>query len=256
MKNKKTLYIVLLAVFSVIFIVSAMVLAVKLWPEKNDFDKYKNHSSSVPSENSSKELPENPINFAELKAQNEDVCGYIKIDGTAVDYPVMRSGEGYHDDYYLDHDWLKNSKFAGSIYMQKLNDGDFSDPCTVLYGHNMKNGSMFAGIRKYRNRDFFEANRYINIYTPGHALKYEIVSAFTYDDRHLLNSFDFNSESGFNHFTSECMNPKSLQSYNVYSGEQPVYGKDKLLVLSTCTDGYDDQRYLVVGKLIEDIETK
>lgn len=251
MNKKKKISLFLIIFFGAVFIISAAVLIIKCFPDKS-YKNSKNTSSVISSE--PEILPDNPIDFAELKAQNDNVCGYITVDGTVVDYPVLRSDDSMAENFYLNHDWLKNYKFAGSIYMQKMNSADFSDNCTVLYGHNMLNGSMFAGIRKFRNAEFFEENKYITVYAPGHIFKYEIFSAFTYDDRHILNSFNFFNKTSFELFVNECMHPKSLETYHVRESAAPVWG-DKIIVLSTCTDSYDDLRYLVAGKLIEDTKT-
>lgn len=253
MEKRKKISLALMIISGAVFIICAVVLVIKSFPSKG-YKNSKNDISSISSENASEVLPDNPVNFAELKSQNPDVCGYITVDGTVVDYPVMRSDEQSPEDFYLNHDWLKSAKFAGSIYMQKLNKPDFSDNCTILYGHNMLDGSMFAGIRKFRNEEFFSGNRYITVCTPGHVLKYEIFSAFTYDDRHVLNSFNFNKQEDYELFVSEALKPKSLFTNNVRTDAAPTFG-DKLLILSTCTDSYDDLRYLVVGKLIEDTKT-
>ncbi len=250
--KKKRIALILMIVFGAVFVVSLLILIIKSFPN-NSYKKSKKDpapSSSVTSE----VLVDNPIDFAELKAQNDNVCGYITVDGTVVDYPVLRSDESLPEDYYLNHDWLKNSKFAGSIYMQKCNSSDFSDNCTLLYGHNMLDGSMFAGLRKFRNEDFFNENKYITICTPGHILKYEIYSAFTYDDRHIIHSFDFSKQEDFELFVHESLNPRSLETYHIRESAAPVWG-DKIVVLSTCTDAYGDLRYLVAGKLIEDTKT-
>ncbi|MBR3144452.1 MAG: class B sortase [Clostridia bacterium] len=253
-QKKKKISLVIMIVFGAVFLVCAIILLIKGFPDKS----YKNskNTNSI-SSTTSGELPENPIKFDELKAQNSDVVGYITIDGTVVDNPVLRPGDETEEGFYLEHDWLKNPKFAGSIYMQKMSSEDFSDNCTVLYGHNTRAGSeMFSELRKYRDADFFGANRKITICIPGHVLKYEIFSAFTYDSRHILYSFDFNKEEDFNSFVNDCVNPKTIYTAFVEQSAVPKWG-DKLLVLSTCTDNYsEDLRYIVVSKLVEDIKTK
>lgn len=252
--KKKALRIILLVLSILCFLAAAALLIIKLFPEKQDFDKYKNTSSDV-SSTLSEVLPDNPINFDELKAQNPDVCGYIKVDGLdIIDYPIMHSDPSYkNESFYLNHDWLKNSKGAGSIYIQNYNSIDFSDFCTVIYGHDMLNGTMFGLLKKFRNADFFNQNRNITIYTPGSIKRYEIVSAFVYDDRHILNSYDFSYIENRQKFISDVITPKSLAK-NVLEGAS-IDIQDKLVVLSTCTNN-DNERYLVVGKLVETTKTK
>lgn len=129
---------------------------------------------------------ENPIDFKSLQQQNSDIYSWIYIPNTNVNYPVLQSH--LDDNLYLDHDIYKNYSFSGSIYSQMCNKRDYSDRVTVLYGHNMANGSMFATLHRFYDADFFNKNRYIYVYTPDRKLTYEIVSAFEYDNRHIMNT--------------------------------------------------------------------
>ena len=116
-------------------------------------------NSSVVSDTPEPELPDNPIDFATLQERNADVYAWIKIPDTKVDYPILQSGDK-PENFYLNHNIDGEYEFAGCIYTQKLNKKDFTDPNTVIYGHNMKNGTMFKALHQFRNKDFFEANKY------------------------------------------------------------------------------------------------
>ena len=247
------IFIIALITAAAVFITSAVMLIMKLLPENYDYDRFKNHaladdgSSDVVIELSEK--GENPINFDELLAYNPDVCGWIMVEGTSIDYPILRNTQ---KDFYLNHNLDKKKDVGGSIYIESLNYDDFSDPNTVIYGHNMLNGSKFATLKKFRDADFFNTNKYIYIYTPGHIYRYQIFSAFVYDDRHLLNSYNFYIRQGMQAFIDVCKKPPSLVK-NVR--DMSVTPDDKLITLSTCTSK-KNERYLVVAKFIEDIETK
>lgn len=242
---------VVLGIIAALLVVSALIIAIKhYWPKKENYDEFKNSS-----ETEVEELAENPINFAVLKEKNNDVCAWIKFDSEdiSVDNPIVRSGENEEEDFYLKRDIEKKSSAGGTIYIQKMNSIDFSDPCTIVYGHNMKNLTMFGSLKFLRKKEVFDNNEYFYIYTPGQILKYAIKSAFVYDDRHIMYSFDFTTEDGFNAFANEVSNPKSLTKY--VREDVEIKQDSKLVVLSTCT-GASDQRYLVVGVLAEDIKTK
>ncbi len=202
---------------------------------------------------SGENLPDNPIDFAALQAKNPDTVAWIQVPGTVIDYPVMRSGGDREENFYLDHNSEGKSHVAGSIYMQKLNEAKFSDPNTVLYGHDMRNGSMFAGLHQYRKKAFFDEHRTITVYTPGHILTYEIYSAFVYDNRHILNSFNFYNKDDYAAFLKQTLNPTSMTK-QVREGVS-VTTNARILTLSTCT-GISTQRYLVVGVLTNDQRTK
>jgi len=241
---------VLLGVIAAVLLVSAIVLLViHYWPAKENYSNFKNNVSTV----SDPVLPANPIDFDALKAQNDDVCGWINFDCLDIDYPIVCAGPDKPEEYYLRRDLEGKYSTAGTIFIQKVNAVDFSDPCTVVYGHNMTNLTMFGTLKKFRDKEFFDQNKYFSIYRPGHIMKYAIKSAFVYDDRHISYSFDFTTEAGFNAFAEEVNNPKSLVK-NVREDVQ-IMPDSKLVVLSTCTN-VDPERYLVVGVLVEDKKTK
>lgn len=252
MKNKKTLNIILIVISGIIFVSATAALIMRVVPKKNKYLKYKNNSSSSQT-SQTVEKPDNPVDFAALTAKNPDVCGWISIGGTTIDYPILQSGDDTEENFYLTHDLERKYKFAGSVYIQRCNNNEFLDRNTVIYGHDLADGTMFTPLRKYRNADFFKTNDTIKIYKKGHILTYKIFSAFVYDDRHIINSFDFSSEEGYQAFLDECLHPKSLAK-NVRE-DIPVTVKDKIITLSTCTD-VASERYLVCAVLTDDTETK
>ncbi len=198
------------------------------------------------------ELPPNPIDFTALQAQNPDVYAWIQVPGTRVDYPVLRSNDK-PEDYYLNHNINEKYEFAGCIYSQMLNSDDFSDPNTILYGHNMNNGSMFASLHNFRKASFFKEHQYIYIYTPGRILTYTIYAAYRYDNRHILYSFNFKDKQVFADYLAMTKNPKST-IVNVRD-EVEVTADDRIITLSTCITN-DNYRYLVQGVLTNVQPTK
>ncbi len=229
------------------FIVCVVLLAVKLWPQ----GKTVTQSEETPKTTSSAptlETVENPIDFASLQAQNPDICGWISIPATKVDYPILQSGTDKKEDYYLDHTPEHKSATKGSIYIQQINNKTFTDKNTIIYGHNMLNGTMFGTLKYYRRTPgFFDQNSVMYIYTPNRVFTYNIYSAFMYDDRHIMYSFNqFVDDNSFQAFIDETLNPKSM-SRHVREGVS-VTTKDRIVTLSTCA-GADNERYLVVGVL-------
>lgn len=189
-------------------------------------------------------LPKNPIDMAALYERNADIKGWIKVPGTNVDYPVLRNDE--NDVFYINHDLDGNYAFAGSIYMQQCNRANMEDNVTVLYGHNMADNSMFASLHSFENSSFFNEHKSFTIYIDGKKLEYEIISAFVYDDRHIMNSFNFTDPKSYQKFIDDVLNPHSV-SVNIRKGAT-LTTDDKIVVLSTCLNS-GDGRYLVVGKL-------
>ena len=122
-----------------------------------------------------------PVDFEALQAENPDIYAWITIPGTNVDYPILQL-EG-DNGYYLNHSVDGAGSIAGAIFTEDYNSKDFTDPNTIIYGHNMKNGSMFRTLHNYSDREFFDNNRDITIYMPDKILHYTIFAAYLYDSR-------------------------------------------------------------------------
>lgn len=183
----------------------------------------------------------------ELKKKNPDIYAWINIPGTAVDYPILRR-EG-DNAYYLNHTAEEKKSIYGSIYTEDYNDTDFADFNTLIYGHNMKNGTMFGTLKKYRDKTFFEENRYINLYMPGRIMKYQIFAAYVSDDRHILLSYDFSDENICAEYIDAVFSVRKMNA-NI-DNDLTVTKDDRIITLSTCTSN-ESERYLVQGVLIYD----
>lgn len=186
-----------------------------------------------------------PVNIAEIQKEMPDVYGWIEIPGTKVNYPVVQR----EDDnlYYLDRTPEGSSNIEGSIFSEDYNRRDFTDPVTVLYGHNMKNGDMFGELHLFEDKSFFNANRDLYIYLKDKKLTYRIFAAVLFDNRHIMQSYDFSSEDSFLLFIREIMSIRNMRS-NV-DGDVSILPTDKIITLSTCHGMGSDYRYLVLGVL-------
>lgn len=273
MKKKNKVIIALIIVFALIFLAVAGYIVFRIINSAAADKEYNELASSYASDINtvsgtddqqattaeSRDKPEsniaptvkNPVNVPELEEENKDIYAWINIPNTNVNYPVAQSGAD--DNFYLDHDIHKNYSFPGTIYSQSCNKKDFSDRVTVLYGHNMLDGSMFATLHNFSDPDFFDDNKYIYIFTENRKLTYEVVSAFIYDDRHIMNSFNFTDDAVYAQWQKEALNPRSVSS-NVRK-DIKLNKDDKMLVLSTCLNGGGDGRYLVQGVLVKNEQT-
>lgn len=259
-KKKVPLIVLIIVLLVIAFGVGAFIVIQQININTQNKD-YNNLSSSYapniesditsPSINADDETVENPIDFSALAQQNEEIYSWIYIPDTNVNYPVCQSV--LDDNFYLDHDVHKNYSFPGAIYSQMCNKKDYSDRVTVLYGHNMANGSMFANLHKFANKDFFDEHDRMYVYTPYSKLTYEIVAAYIYDDRHIMNTFDFKKDEDFQQYIDSIISPRSV-SQNVREGAT-LTNEDKILTLSTCLD-VGEGRYLVQGKLIKKEKTE
>ena len=136
-----------------------------------------------------------PIDFEALQERNPDVYAWITVPGTQIDYPILQREND--NTYYLTHTIDHEEKTEGAIFTENYNSTDFGDPNTVIYGHDMKNGTMFRSLLDYQDREFFEENKEIIIYTPDAIRHYEIFAGYPYDNRHILRSFNLNDKNIF-----------------------------------------------------------
>ncbi|MBQ9610820.1 MAG: class B sortase [Lachnospiraceae bacterium] len=188
--------------------------------------------------------------FAIIYEKNNDFIGWLTLDGTVIDYPVMQTIND--EEYYLHRDF--DGKYNGNGTLFADTDSNIEKPSDniLIYGHNMKNGRMFHEILNYADENYYNEHKYIQfdtIYCDG---KYEVIAAFTtkiydvdYTGFKYYNFFEADSEEEFNYFVESC---KNLTNYDI-----PVtasYG-DKLITLSTCATSDDAGRFVVVAKKIE-----
>ena len=193
-----------------------------------------------------------PVDFSALQARNSEIYAWIVVPNTQIELPIVQSKAD--DLYYLNRDVDGKYSRLGSLFTQSKNSLDFTDPVTVIYGHNYYTGGMFTNLHYFENADFFNENEFFYIYTPGHKLTYRIVSAYKYDDRHILNSFDFSDLDVRREYFDYVLDPRAMLR-NVREGAS-LELTDKLVVLSTCLTGGYNGRYLVNGVLINDEPTK
>lgn len=187
-----------------------------------------------------------PVDFAALQKQNPDVYAWITIPDTEIDYPILQSPED--NRFYLEHSIDGSESAEGCIFTENFNSKDFEDPNTVIYGHNMKNGSMFGGLHDYRDRDFFDQNREVMICTPDAVRRYEIFAAYFYDDRHILESFDFDDPWIYRQYLNRIFAIRDMNA--CIDRDIDVGVEDRIITLSTCYGAQHDVRFLVQAVLL------
>lgn len=188
-----------------------------------------------------------PVKFEELQAVNPDVYAWITVPGTDIDYPILQHASD--NTYYLMHNIDGSYGYPGCIYTENMNSKDFTDNNTVIYGHNMKNGSMFAQLHKFEDPDFFKENREVLIYLPDEVLHYTIFAAHIYDDRHLLYSFDFTDPEVYQKYLDSIFSTRDM-SANI-DKDITVTTDDQIITLVTCIGSQPSNRLLVHAVLTD-----
>ena len=190
---------------------------------------------------------ENTYNLENIAKINSDIIGWIKIDGTNIDYPIMQNG-----DYYLHKDIYKNYSSHGTPYLAPFCNLKKSDNL-IIYGHHMKDNTMFSQLEKYKNYNFYLNHKYIKFFTieDGKTIEnnYEVMIAFktiAYSDEgfRYYSYTDFQNYEDYEEFVENCRN---LEFY--YTGVVGTY-QDKYITLSTCEYSQKNGRMVVVAKKI------
>lgn len=183
--------------------------------------------------------------YQELYEQNQDIMGWIKIDGTVIDYPVMYTA----NDFYLDHDFDKASSKSGVPYIDKRCSVKPLGTNTIIYGHHMRNGTMFASLEQYKDEEYYKEHPTIQFDTLYEQQEFEIIAVFEsqiYQKRDTVfkhyNFLNAGSESEFNEYMG---NIKALALYD--TGRSATYG-DQLLTLSTCAYHTKNGQFVVVAR--------
>lgn len=176
------------------------------------------------------------MDFAKLLDMNPDTVAWITIEGTKIDYPVV---QGEDNTFYLNHLFSGQYGISGSIFMEMTNAPDFTDQNTVLFGHHMNNGSMFACLDKYRSQKYYDEHPVMMLYTPkgdycvewfaGYAIKAASIPA------------NFESEAAFRKYVKEATEKSNFTS------DVEVQPTDRIITLCTCSYVSSDARYLLVG---------
>ena len=172
----------------------------------------------------------------------EDYRGWIKINNTNIDYSIV---QGKDNSFYLDKDINKNYLSSGSIFMNYLNNG-FNDENTVLFGHHMRNKTMFAQLKKYKEKEFFYGDNDIVIEVENDkVLKYKVFSAYVTDSKDNYIKTNFDDKDQYKEFLEDIKNKSQ------YKSDIDVNENDKIITLSTCSYEFNDARMVVHGKLLK-----
>ncbi|MBU9726374.1 class B sortase [Diplocloster modestus] len=176
--------------------------------------------------------------FDELKAINSDIVGWIEFENIDINYPVVQTGD---NDYYLTHTVKNTRNSVGSIFVEYTNNSDFQDDNTFIYGHNMKNGSMFGLLKKYKDPSYYQANQFFWIYTPQGDYMYQIFSCHEAEPESETYTNGFGSKESYASYL------QTIKDLSLYDTGVAVTSDDKIVSLSTCTKD-KEVRFVVHAK--------
>lgn len=174
-----------------------------------------------------------------LRKVNKDVMGWIRIPDTDINYPLLRGADNEH---YLKYNWKNNPSAAGAIFMEHENAADLSDFNTIIYGHNMRSGSMFGGLKEYRSQSYWEAHPYIYIIHDNGVWRYDIFAAHRVQVETIIYAMQIIKSEQREEFIRFA-----LDNSEIDTGIQPAV-EDSILTLSTCVGDYST-RWVVQGVL-------
>lgn len=208
-------------------------------------------SETITPETEPVKIPEASLDFQAMWETNPDICAWIEIEGTKVDYPVLQSPTD--DNKYLTTAVDGHYYIGGSLFTQATyNSDNFNDPVTVIYGHTMRAGTLFGQLQStYSSSKGFEDHSEIKLYLPNEVRYYTVFAAVPYSSMHILDAYDFSNAYWYENFFDGVID---IREYGAQFNENitPDTG-DRVIILSTCLNEDSTKRYLVMAIYQDDI---
>lgn len=243
-KTGKTLINVLLVICLGVVAFSGYHLVQALLTYKQSRDLYKEISDQAKNttieEGSEEEVI--TIDWDYLYSVNADIMGWIKLEDSTVDYPIVY---GYDNDFYLRHSLNGDYNIMGTVFVDYRNQRDLLDKVTVIYGHHTYDDTMFTDIGKYKDQSYYDTHKVISLEMPNGSYDLYPVAGYTcsaYDD---YIQYSFESDEAFMNYVNDFMTKSQFQ------GEQTVSLEDRCILLSTCSHDIEDGRFALLLKVVQ-----
>lgn len=252
-KNKK-IKIIMAIIFSICFICAISYLIIHFINANKNKGLYDDLQQNIIPDETTNELVQVNSDFVdkvkELQQENADVKGWVRIDDTNINYPLLQTD---NNDYYLTHNYKKEYSMYGSIFINSNCDIKNENGNIIIYGHNMKDNQMFRDLLKYQDKSFYEQHPIIKIATEESEEQYEIIYTFKsrifYQDEknvfRFYRYYNFEDEREYNEYINNC---RKIQLYD--TEKTATYG-EQLITLITCEYSQENGRMVVVGKKIQ-----
>ncbi len=237
MLNKILRIINILEVIVLILLLSFSTTKIVTWNKENIETK-----TLITELNTIKDTQNDTLNINELKSKNKDTIGWIKVNNTNIDYPLVQSKD---NNYYLTHNYNKKKTSAGWIFLDKRNNKDLSNKNNIIYGHSRKDKSMFGTLKYTLNKNWYKNkdNLIIKITTETKKYNYEVFSIYTIEKENYYLQTDFTTKKEYKTFLN------ILRERSIYDFKTDIENTTSILTLSTCYK--DNQRVVVHAKLIK-----
>ncbi len=181
------------------------------------------------------------VDFNALKTACEDIVAWIYGPDTVIDYPIVHGEDNF---FYLRRMIDGNYNSSGTLFIDCLNEDDFSSQNTLIYGHNMHDGSMFASIRNYDRQEYYDAHPFLYLNTPEQNYRIEVFAAYITDADSDTYTMNFSSQPAYAEYL------KKMVSQSAFKANVTPEVDDHIVTLSTCTYEYEDARFVVQGRLV------
>lgn len=244
-KIKKVIKYIIILLLIVSIAISSFLIYKNLNEDKKQediFEEIKDIAQESPSEDNKEELDN--IDMKKLYEINSDIVAWLRIDNTNINYPIMQTKE--NKNFYLRKNFYKQYSYLGTPYLSENCDIKTSDNL-IIYGHHINNSKMFGELENYKNKNYYEEHKKIQLFTLEEKQEYEVIAVFktiAHTGFKYYNFINANNEGEFNTFLNKCKELSFFDTENT-----AVYG-DKLLTLSTCEYSLKNGRLVIVAKQI------
>lgn len=241
-KNKRYKKVILnIIIYMILFfvLIYSGIKIFKWYKDKTNNNKIAEQIKStviVEDKNEDENKEEYTVDFNKLKEQNNETVAWIKVNNTSVEYPVVRAT---NNSFYLNHSFDKSKNSAGWIFADYKNKFDNTDKNIVIYGHNMRDDSMFGSLKNILNSDWYDndENTNITLYTENEKSIYKVFSIYKIESEDYYIKTEFSNDNEFEKFI-ETLKKRSIKIFNI-----DISKEDSILTLSTCAN---NNKYRIV----------
>lgn len=235
----------LLTSLKFIFAIAAVIVLIfssqKLYSYNKERINSQRLADKVTSASSSEQAVPITVDFEKLNQENNDIIAWLYCEKTPINYPVVKAQD---NSYYLRRGLDRKYSLSGTLFADYLNNSNFTDNLTIIYGHNMKNDTMFGTLTKYVNQEYFDEYQEMHLMMPDKKFKVTLIAGATVNSTSSIYKLPLNDEEK-EAFISELRQKSTFKSEYTFSPD------DKFVMFSTCSYEYSDARYVLIGLLNE-----